>query len=522
MEAAVKIKNVLCDIHPNHNKSGLKLLTESAEIEKYKGNPNALGILCGPCADFTVATENNNFYSERLWQLVLDSDYVKQAIETKTLFGEIDHPEDRLDLKAENAAINCTKLWIDKDNKCLMGCFDILPTEKGKLLKSLCDYGSILGVSSRGIGDLTYDDQKGNIVNEDTYLFVCFDVVVQPASKNARQSYMSLTEQKKNGAQSLFNVLSESIKNSSSESELASTISLIEKFNIGCDELTTLIEEKRNILKNNTNNSIIKINKKLKEDLEQAYERIRGLENQNDNNSLFAEISFLRSQLVLIKESIGGQSKDKDALTKEVKKLNRALKEKENSLTQQNAQLIEANEHLKQQIAQLESQKSDLMSKNNKLQETVDYAVSFVNKCKTSYKALTESFTLSKNKNSNLATKLQEVQSKLNESQKNLTNALAQAEETQRLNKSLREEYLRQQEDIYGKNLPRVRRKINEAKSLKDIDLFISQETSVTNNARPSIQNAITETDTTYGYNTQKHPGEISVIREALRANRKL
>lgn len=519
MEAVLKNKNVLCDIHPN--KSGLRLLTESTEIEKYKGNTNAIGILCGPCADFTVQTENGHFYSERLWQLVVDSDYVKEAIETKTLFGEIDHPEERLDLKAEYAAINCTKLWIDKENQCLMGCFDILPTEKGRLLKSLCDYGSILGVSSRGIGDLTYDEQKGNIVNEDTYLFVCFDVVVQPASKNARQSYKSLTEQKKNGVETVFDVLSESIKSSTSESELSNTTSLIEKFNLGCDELTSLIEDKRNRLKNNTNNSIIKINKKLQEDLEQAYDRIRSLETQNDSNNLLAEISFLRSQLAFIKENITSQAKDKDSLLKEVKKLNKLLKEKENSLVEQNTLLTDANETLKQKIVQLESQKSDLISKNKSLQETVDYAVSFVNKCKKSYKALTESFTLSKNKNSNLATKLQEVQNKLNESTKNLANAISQSEETQRLNKALREEYLRQQEDIYGKNLSMTRRKMNEAKSLKDIDLLISQETSFANSARPSIKNAITESENIYG-NSSQNPGEISVIREALRANRKL
>ena len=346
-------------------------------------------------------------------------------------------------------------------------------------------------------------------------------MVVQPASKNARQSYKSLTEQKKNGVETVFDVLSESIKSSTSESELSNTTSLIEKFNLGCDELTSLIEDKRNRLKNNTNNSIIKINKKLQEDLEQAYDRIRSLETQNDSNNLLAEMSFLRSQLALIKENITSQAKDKDSLLKEVKKLNKLLKEKENSLVEQNTLLTDANETLKQKIVQLESQKSDLISKNKSLQETVDYAVSFVNKCKKSYKALTESFTLSKNKNSNLATKLQEVQNKLNESTKNLANARSQSEETQRLNKALREEYLRQQEDIYGKNLSMTRRKMNEAKSLKDIDLLISQETSFANSARPSIKNAITESENIYG-NSSQNPGEISVIREALRANRKL
>lgn len=254
--------------------------------------------------------------------------------------------------------------------------------------------------------------------------------------------------------------------------------------------------------------------------MEQAYDRIRSLETQNDSNTLLAEMSFLRSQLGLIKETINSQSKDKDSLLKEVKKFNKLQKEKENSATEQNKQLISENETLKQRIIQLESQKEDLMSRNKKLQETVDYAVSFVNKCKKSYTALKESFILSKNKNSNLATKLQEVQSKLNVSTRDLANAQSRSEGIQRLNNALREEYLKQQEDIYGKNLSMTRRKINEAKSLKDIDLLISQETSFANSKRPSIKNAITESENIYG-NNQQQPGEISVIREALRANRK-
>ena len=40
-----------------------------------------------------------------------------------------------------------------KDGK-LRAVFDILSTPNGKLLKALCDYGSTLGVSSRGNGDV--------------------------------------------------------------------------------------------------------------------------------------------------------------------------------------------------------------------------------------------------------------------------------------------------------------------------------------------------------------------------------
>ena len=140
---------VLCDIYAN---SGLRLITESTELNKKKINKNAIGCMEGPCSDYSVETRNNNYYSRKLWENVLNSEYFKEGMETKTLFGEVDHPEDRLELKAENAAICMTDCWFDDDKQCLMGTFDILPTEKGKIVKALCDYGSVLGVSSRGIG----------------------------------------------------------------------------------------------------------------------------------------------------------------------------------------------------------------------------------------------------------------------------------------------------------------------------------------------------------------------------------
>lgn len=524
MENILENKVVLVDTHKN--KSGLKLLTESSEIEAYKGNPNALGVLYGPCSDFTTQTSNDHYYSEKLWDRVLNSDYVKEAIETKTLFGEIDHPEERLELKAEYAAINCTKLWKDTENKCLMGSFDILPTEKGKILKALCDYGSVLGVSSRGIGDLTPDPQLGSVVNEDTYLFVCFDVVVQPAAKKARQMYKSLTEQN-SLRKSVVESLIESIHNSTTEAELNNTCELIERLQLKSKNLDDIITEKRNLLKTNESNPIIKVNRTLKKDLEQAYEKIRILEGQNDVTNLMAEMSFIRSQLLLLKENTSQNSE----IVKELKKVGKSLKEKKADETSQVAVLEEQVKGLKDQINCLQTQLKEAQEQNtkqqianNKLQETVDYAVSFVHKCKEKFSKLIESNKSLTNKNASLASKLMEVQEDYNTTKSQLASATKLAEENKRLVQNFREEYIGQKEAAYGSDLSMARRKVNEAKSLKDIDLIISETSNKTANIRrPNVLTAMMESgnpETSFDSGNDDH-GEISVIREALRNNRR-
>ena len=58
-------------------------LTES--VSNVKELPKGvLGVLEGPCSDYTVATRNDNYYSKALWEKVLDSEYVKECLETKS------------------------------------------------------------------------------------------------------------------------------------------------------------------------------------------------------------------------------------------------------------------------------------------------------------------------------------------------------------------------------------------------------------------------------------------------------
>jgi hypothetical protein len=171
------MKKVLIETRMNSLK-----LNESKEPKK-----GCLGRLEGICADFKNPTRNGRLYPLELWKKVFNNDLFKEALESKTLFGELDHPEDRFEPLMKHACVVMTDYRIDEDAGVIYGGFDILDTPEGRTLKSIVDYGSVVGVSSRGQGDVR-ESVDGEIVDEDSYDFACFDVVSTPAVAKARQT----------------------------------------------------------------------------------------------------------------------------------------------------------------------------------------------------------------------------------------------------------------------------------------------------------------------------------------------
>ena len=148
-----------------------------------------LGRLVGPCADFTIPTRNGRKYGENLWENVFSDEIVLEKINSKCLFGEFGHPADREEVDPDKIAIALTEVPKKNANGQLEACFDILDTPSGRILKTVCDYGAHIGISSRGSGDII-EEMGEEIVDPDTYYFECFDAVLLPAVKQARLNYM--------------------------------------------------------------------------------------------------------------------------------------------------------------------------------------------------------------------------------------------------------------------------------------------------------------------------------------------
>lgn len=139
---------------------------------------NVLKRIQGVLSDFK-SNRNGRIYPRELWENVLNSDYVKEMIESHGLVGELDHPEERLEISLQNVSHVINDMWIEGDQ--VLGTIDILPTPSGKIVSELIDYGTDIGISSRGAGSVG----PNNVVDPD-YQFVTFDFVARPSCEAAR------------------------------------------------------------------------------------------------------------------------------------------------------------------------------------------------------------------------------------------------------------------------------------------------------------------------------------------------
>ena len=140
---------------------------------------NVLKRIKGVVSD-NKSNRNGRIYPMSLWQNVVNSDYVKEMINNHSLFGEADHPETRLEISLQNVSHAINDLWIEGDK--VLAVIDILPTPMGKIISELLDYGTNIGISSRGAGTVLRD----NSVDPDDYQFVTFDFVARPSCEAAR------------------------------------------------------------------------------------------------------------------------------------------------------------------------------------------------------------------------------------------------------------------------------------------------------------------------------------------------
>lgn len=108
---------------------------------------------------------------------------LNEALEDRRLVGELDHPTDSI-IHFADASHVITKLWWD--GNVLMGEGEILNTPHGKVLKALIDDGVKVGISSRGVGNGS-TNEDGILVIGESYKLITFDAVADPSTFAAFQ-----------------------------------------------------------------------------------------------------------------------------------------------------------------------------------------------------------------------------------------------------------------------------------------------------------------------------------------------
>ena len=202
----------------------------TAEEQKRRG---ILGRLVGTIADFKNPTRNGRLYSEQLWDNVFKDPIMQEKLKNRSVFGELGHPADRTEVDMEKIAICLAEEPKKYPDGTLKGVFDILDTPNGRILKTLCDYGCQIGVSSRGEGDIV-EDWSGNSekVDPETYSCECWDAVLVPAVESARLK--PVTESLTSESSKLKKALTEALSKETPESKKIMTETLA-RLNINCE-----------------------------------------------------------------------------------------------------------------------------------------------------------------------------------------------------------------------------------------------------------------------------------------------
>ena len=216
-------------------------------VETEKTNPSVLKTVKGVVADFNP-NRNGRVYPRELWEKVINSEYTKEMMASKMLLGEADHPfDDRVEISIKEVSHAINKLWIEGDK--VMAELDILNTTNGQKVATLIDYGSKIGVSSRGAGSVLSDGS----VDPDDYQFFTFDIVCRPSVQAAR-----ITESEENNVKPLteseiadviksYRNINEKLQEIPEESSTYKYINEGEEKSISTNIISRLIKESENL-----------------------------------------------------------------------------------------------------------------------------------------------------------------------------------------------------------------------------------------------------------------------------------
>lgn len=165
----------------NDGKNIVEALRLQPMSEEEKSRRHILGRLYGPIASSRNKTRNGRGYNDELWENVRKDEIFQEKIKNKSLFLELGHPIGREETDMAKACA-CIPEMPESMNGTLYATVDILDTPNGRILKTLCDYGFVPGISSRGSGDV----MPNNEVDPETFYLETWDIVQLPAVKEAR------------------------------------------------------------------------------------------------------------------------------------------------------------------------------------------------------------------------------------------------------------------------------------------------------------------------------------------------
>lgn len=136
-------------------------------------------VVKGEFARSDKPTENKRLYREHLWKREFGR--MNEAIGSRRVFGELDHPADG---RTKLARVSHLITRLDVRGNEIIGEAEILDTPNGRIFKALAEAGAQVGVSSRGYGS-TKVLPDGTLEVQEDFRLDTFDFVADPATKTA-------------------------------------------------------------------------------------------------------------------------------------------------------------------------------------------------------------------------------------------------------------------------------------------------------------------------------------------------
>lgn len=156
--------------------------TTSPVIEESVGGKPRSYFLEGIFMESEITNLNGRRYLRHVLEEQVE-EYNKNYIKTRRSTGELTHPANKSpEINPKNVSHYITELRMDGNN--VVGRAKILTEHpSGHIVKCFMDEGLVLGVSSRGLGEMSEDARGTKIVQK--YILKAIDIVTDPSSPNA-------------------------------------------------------------------------------------------------------------------------------------------------------------------------------------------------------------------------------------------------------------------------------------------------------------------------------------------------
>lgn len=351
------------------------MTTLTVNEESRGKRPGVLSTVEGPFMEIEELNRNTRVYSLSLVEnKIINLPYTKEMMTNKTLLGEGRHPKDRYEIWATEASHNITDLWISDDKKMLMGRADILDTPMGRIIQTLVDYGSSIGISARATGKVIKRNGKF-YVDEDSYSFKTFDFVTNPGFGKARLEMVN--ESCEDYLGNIYTSMRDLIESDLTDFGTLNAVKAILE-SIDSEESKALMEDLNSRLENNgtqdreqelveTIDTLNEVNKSLKEENESLVARLK------EANRLLEGYSVRESRLsreftqkeTSLNTLIGKKSEIISDLREESEYLSSQVK----ILSEQNASLSHDNEVLESLVVSLDTDNKSLNEDIESLRE---------------------------------------------------------------------------------------------------------------------------------------------------------